>query len=85
MKTGGEALLTFALRMPQIDHIFCFNSVSEAREMLEARGFEISGEDYFISSFLGFEQSRKEELAESSDYAAVYACVARKPIRRGIK
>jgi SAM-dependent methyltransferase len=79
MKKGGDALLTFAIRMPQIDHIYCFRTVSQAREMVKASGLEVSGEEFFISSFLGFDESRKEELAESSQYAAVYACVASKP------
>jgi len=80
MKRGGDALLTFAIRMPQIDHIYCFRTVSEARDLIVGSGLEIEDEDYFISSFLGFDESRKEELAESSEYPAVYACVARKPL-----
>ncbi len=78
LKPGGDALLTFALRMPQVDHIYCFRTVSEVREMIGESGLRIEREEYFISSFLGFDESRKEELAESSPYAAVYAVVARK-------
>jgi len=79
MKRGGSGMLTFALRMPQIDHIFCFKTVSEARALVENGGLEIIGENYFISSFLGMDEARKAALAESSPFAAVYACVVINP------
>ena len=80
MKRGGDALLTFAIRMPQIDHIYCFKTVTEVSKMIKASGLKISEEEYFISTFFGIDESQKEDLAESSQYAAVYACVVSKPL-----
>ena len=78
LKRKGNALLTFALRMPQADHIYNFSPVSECRLMVNNNGFDIIDEDYFISSFKEYDHPQKKELAESSRYGVVYACVARK-------
>jgi len=78
LKRQGNALLTFALRMPQVDHIYYYSSVSECRRLVNNNGFDIIDEEYFISSFKEYDHAEKKELAESSQYGAVYACVARK-------
>lgn len=78
LKTGGKAILTFAIRMPQIDHIYLFNSVTQARNMIAKTKLGIIDQDYFISSFMDYDISKKEILAESSEYPANYACVVKK-------
>lgn len=77
LKTGGTAILTFAIRMPQIDHIYLFNSVTEARDMIAETKLAIIDQDYFISSFMDYEMP-KEEIIEKSSVAANYACVVKK-------
>jgi hypothetical protein len=78
LRHGGRALLTFALRMPQVDHVYLFQSVSQARELIVESRFKIRDEAYFISSFLKHPEEESARLAESSRLPCVYACVVEK-------
>jgi len=79
LEPGGTCLATFALRMPQPDHVYLFDSVSAARRLVRAAGLETLAESYLIASFMESPPERVEALAESSRYAANYVCVLRKP------
>ena len=78
LKDGGKAILTFAIRTPQIDHIYLFQSVTQARDMIAKTTLKIIDQDFFISSFMDYDVSQKEFLAEASKYPATYACVVQK-------
>ena len=71
----GKALLTFAIRMPQIDHIYLFTSVTQAQDLIRHAGLEVLDEMFFISSFMEYDHSKKYILAQDSDFASNYACV----------
>ena len=76
---SGIVIASFALRMPQADHIYQFSSVSQVRQMVGMTNLMILKEDYLIATFLGYDESRKEALAEKSKFSANYVCVLEKP------
>jgi len=78
LKDGGLAYLTFAIRMPQIDHLFNFTSVQECRNMLTEAGFALVREQCLIDTYLPFEESERWRLADDPRQAVIYCCLARK-------
>ncbi|MEM7392390.1 MAG: class I SAM-dependent methyltransferase, partial [Verrucomicrobiota bacterium] len=77
LKPNGTATLTFAMRMPQADHLYLFRSIEEPQKMVEEAGFERLDQDLFVSSFFK-ENEDKENLVDSPEHAAVYACTVRR-------
>jgi 2-polyprenyl-3-methyl-5-hydroxy-6-metoxy-1,4-benzoquinol methylase len=78
LKNGGHAYLTFAVRMPQIDHLFQFDSVDECRELVCRNGFRMVNEFCTISTYRSFKESERWELANNPRYAVIYCCLAQK-------
>lgn len=78
LKTGGCAYFTFAIRMPQFDHLFQFNSIEECQDMVCGSGFRIADEFCTISTYLSFEEHERWQLASDSRYAVIYCCLAQK-------
>ena len=79
LEPGGLCLATFAIRMPQPDHVFLFNSVTAARELIAASGLEILSEHCLVATFMEHDPKHAEALAESSRHAANYVSVLRRP------
>tara|TARA_Y100001970_G_C14077628_1_gene772900 strand:+ start:76 stop:588 length:513 start_codon:yes stop_codon:yes gene_type:complete len=79
LKKEGTATFTFALRMPQLDHLYLFESFEDAKKLVEKAGFEILDHNIFLSSFVD-EKNEIADLKEKDDfnYAALYACNALK-------
>lgn len=73
LKPGGTACVSFAMRMPQIDHIYLFRHMNEPKKMLYEAGFEILEEDLLVSSFLG-EKRSPGALHDEGVLPAVYVC-----------
>lgn len=78
LKDGGYAYFTFAIRMPQFDHLFQFNSIEECQNMVCGSGFRIAEEFCTISTYLPFEEHERWQLANDPRYAVIYCCVAQK-------
>lgn len=79
LREDGLAYLTFAIRMPQVDHLYDFASIQECRGMVEESGFSVVRERCFIDTFMPFEETERWQLAEDSRHAVIYGCLARKP------
>jgi SAM-dependent methyltransferase len=78
LKDDGHAYLTFAVRMPQFDHLYHFRSADECKRLLDDSGFAVA-EDYFtISSYRPFREEERASLANDSRYAVTYCCVVEK-------
>jgi SAM-dependent methyltransferase len=78
LKEDGLAYLTFAIRMPQIDHLYNFMSIQECREMLDENGLTPIREQCLIDTYLPFEEADRWRLAETQQHAVIYCCLARK-------
>jgi len=78
LKDGGYGYFTFAIRMPQFDHLFQFNSVEECKDMICTSGFRIVDEFCTISTYLSFEEHERWQLAGDPRYAVIYCCLAQK-------
>lgn len=78
LRDGGLAYLTFALRMPQADHLWLFQSVHECRELLQESGFGLLREHCLIDTWMPYDEADLWSLADNPAQAAIYCCVAQK-------
>ncbi|HEX3553916.1 MAG TPA: methyltransferase domain-containing protein [Thermoanaerobaculia bacterium] len=78
LRDDGLAYLTFAIRMPQIDHHYNFMSIQECRDMLDANGFTPIREQCLIDTYMPFEDKDRWRLAEAPEHAVIYCCLAGK-------
>ena len=78
LRDGGLAYLTFALRMPQADHLWLFQSVNECRDMLQKSGFGLLREHCLIDTWMPYDEADLWGLADDPAHAAIYCCVAQK-------
>ena len=78
LRDGGLAYLTFALRMPQADHRWLFQSVHECRDLLEESGFGLLRERCLIDTWMPYEEADLWSLVDNPAYAAIHCCVAQK-------
>jgi SAM-dependent methyltransferase len=83
LKDEGLAFLTFAVRMPQFDHLTDFASIEECRGLLADHGFAIRQERCLIDTYLPFEEADRWRLAGDSTHPLVYSCLVSKvaPLR----
>jgi SAM-dependent methyltransferase len=81
LKDDGLAYLTFALRMPQIDHLHDFSSLAECRNLLQETGFTVLREQSLIDTYRPFEESERWQLADDSRQSVLYCCMVRKVSR----
>lgn len=78
LKYDGRAYLTFAVRMPQFDHVYHFRSVEECQQLLSDAGFRVADDYCTISSYRPFAEGERWKLAADPRYAVTYCCVAAK-------
>lgn len=82
LRDDGLAYMTFALRMPQADHLWPFQSVEECRELLQVSGFRLVRDHCLIDTCMPYEENERWSLAEDSTQAVIYCCLARKHVDR---
>jgi SAM-dependent methyltransferase len=78
----GCAYLTFAVRMPQLDHLYQFDSVEECRQLAEAAGFRVVEDYCTINTHQPFAEAERWGLAADPKYAVTYCCLVRKQTGR---
>lgn len=78
LRDDGLAYLTFALRMPQHDHLWLFESVQECRDLLAENRFRVLRDDCLIDSCLPFRGDERWHLADHPAHPAIYCCLAQK-------
>ncbi len=81
LRGGGLAYLTFAIRMPQVDHLTWFASPEECRELVCASGFAVLGERCLPDTVEPFAEADRWALAADPRQAVIYCCLAEKPAR----
>jgi SAM-dependent methyltransferase len=82
LKDEGLAFLTFAVRMPQFDHLTDFASIQECRGLLADHGFAVREERCLVDTYLPFEEADRWRLGEDERHSLVYSClVAKAPPR----
>ena len=78
LKNEGSAYLTFALRMPQVDHLFLFDSIEQCQGLLGDSGFSIVEEFCTINTHQPFAEESRWTLANNPKNAVTYCCYVKK-------
>ena len=78
LKDYGRAYLTFAIRMPQFDHLYHFRTIEECEQLLSETGFCVADDYCTISSYRPFTEAERWELAADTRNAVTYCCVVKK-------
>jgi 2-polyprenyl-3-methyl-5-hydroxy-6-metoxy-1,4-benzoquinol methylase len=78
LEQSGLAYVTFAIRMPQEDHLYEFTTVGECREMIRRSAFHIWHEQCLIDTYYPFEEEERWLLADDEAQAVVYCCLLAK-------
>jgi hypothetical protein len=78
LKDQGSAYLTFALRMPQVDHLFLFESLEQCQRLLSDSGFSIVEEFCTINTHQPFTEDARWTLANNPKSAVTYCCYVKK-------
>ena len=78
---GGLAYLTFAVRMPQFDHLVDFATVEECRQLVADHGFTVRDERCLIDTYQPFAEADRWRLAADPRHAVIYCCLAQKDPR----
>jgi hypothetical protein len=85
LKDEGSAYLTFALRMPQVDHLFLFESIEQCQTLLSENGFSIVEEFCTINTHQPFAEEARWTLANNPKSAVTYCCYVKKHAAREIQ
>ncbi len=78
LKSDGVGFVTFAIRMPQIDHVYHFKAVEEAQKMLKKSGLKVVDDYYAISSLTYIPEDKRREVASNPKYAVNYCSLVKK-------
>jgi SAM-dependent methyltransferase len=78
LKHAGCAYLTFALRMPQVDHLFLFDSIEQCQGLLSDSGFSIVEDFCTINTHQPFAEEARWTLANDPRSAVTYCCFVKK-------
>jgi SAM-dependent methyltransferase len=78
LRDDGLAYLTFAVRMPQFDHLTDFGSIQECRDLLAGNGFAVREEQCLVDTYLPFAEEDRWRLGDDPRHAVVYCCLAHK-------
>lgn len=78
LKPDGSAYFTFAVRMPQVDHLYPFLSIEECKSMLATSGFKVIRDRFLVDCLMPFEEEDRAQLAYDNDFSVVYCCLVAK-------
>jgi SAM-dependent methyltransferase len=75
LKAGGHAFLTFAVRMPQPDHLYHYPSVSKALEQVLEAGLEVCEDFLAVSSLFPLNDADRATVGDKNRFPLNYCCV----------
>jgi len=78
LRDEGLAYFTFAIRMPQFDHLTELGSIQECRDLLSGHGFAVRDEQCLVDTYLPFAEGDRWQLGEDPRHAVIYSCLAHK-------
>jgi hypothetical protein len=78
LKDEHYAYCTFAIRMPQFDHLYQFNSVAECQKLLADSGLQVIEDYCTINTHQPFAEAARWQLAADLRYAVTYCCLVQK-------
>lgn len=78
LTNSGVGFLTFALNMPQIDHIYHFRNIVEVTTMLQSSGLTVIKDFCAVSSALPIPFQKREEYASDMRFPTNYCCLVKK-------
>lgn len=82
LNSAGKAYLTFAIRMPQVDHLYQIDTIEQCKKLVSDCRFKILEDDCTILNHMPFDEDRRWVLAEDPKYAVTYCCVVEKVPQR---
>lgn len=85
LKDEGRAYFTFAVRMPQVDHLYQFDTIEECRALLHDNDFKIVEDYCTINTHRAFAEEERWALAASGNYPVTYTCLVRKQPREEVE
>jgi SAM-dependent methyltransferase len=78
LKNDGLAYLTFAVRMPQIDHLTAFDSIQQCRDLVSDNGFTLRRERCLVDTYRLFSEEDRWRLGDDPSRSVVYCCLVQK-------
>jgi Methyltransferase domain len=78
LKDGHYAYCTFAIRMPQFDHLYQFNSIADCQKLLADSGLQVVEDYCTINTHQPFAEAARWQLAADRRYAITYCCLVQK-------
>jgi SAM-dependent methyltransferase len=78
LKDDGLAYLTFAVRMPQIDHLTDFDSIQQCRDLVSDNGFTMRREQCLVDTYQPFSEEDRWRLGDDPGRSVVYCCLVQK-------
>lgn len=72
---NGHAFLTFAIRAPQIDHIYHYRNKEEALEQINRAGLSVCDDFIAINTLFPFKEEDRMVLAENKKLPIYYCCL----------
>jgi hypothetical protein len=84
LEDDGYGYLTFAVRMPQVDHIQQFDSIEECKNLIQQCGFGVVEDFCTILNYVPFDDDERWSLAADPNYAVTYCCVVEKETENDI-
>ena len=78
LKPGGRAYLTFAVRMPQVDHLYQIDTIEQCKSLVSDCKFKILEDYCTIANHMPFDEDRRWLLADDPKFAVTYCCVVEK-------
>lgn len=77
LRPGGHAYLTFAVRMPQADHLYLFSSVEECRDLLADAGLVSVHEHCAVDTYMPYDPGEEWWLAAETNLPFTFCCLVR--------
>jgi|KBSSwiStaDraftv2_1062776.scaffolds.fasta_scaffold27671_2 2-polyprenyl-3-methyl-5-hydroxy-6-metoxy-1,4-benzoquinol methylase len=84
LNPAGKAYLTFAVRMPQVDHLYQIDTIEQCKKLVSDCKFKILEDYCTILNHMPFDEDRRWVLAEDPKYAVTYCCVVEKTPEREV-
>lgn len=73
LRPGGKMFLTFAIKIPQKDHVYLYRNISEARQQIDEAGLRIESDRFTPVTVMPFSEDERGSFGKGN-----YICVVKK-------
>lgn len=78
IKNNGYIFVTFAMRTPQIDHIYHYMDLQQVKNQIEESGLNVRDEFIAVNTMMSLDEEQKMKAINSFKIPINYCCVLRK-------